>query len=220
MIASWAKGGGARVDQPQAARPDAFHWWIDAVGSYLVFTKTQIRIGQAGVPGNDIAILGDLSGHHAELVVGSSGVVLMALGPTRVNGIEGESFLLRDGDRIRLRSVELTYLRPLAWTQTSRLEVTSGHRLPMSMDGVILLGETCTIGPRKEAVIRTNWPASLHLNRYQGRYWVRGPVELRIDGRATGGHGPLRPDSSIETPFGVFRWEPITAKSRDRRAGS
>lgn len=209
MIAAWVKEGGARVDEQPATWPESFHWWIDAVGSYLVFTKSNIRIGQAGVDGNDIAILGDLSGRHAELVIGSSGVVLLANGATKVNGIEGESFLLKDGDRIRMRSVELTYHRPLPWTQTSRLEVTSGHRLPMSMDGIILLGETCTLGPRREAVVQTNWPASLHLNRYQGRYWVRGPSELTIDGRATDGHGPLRPNSSIEGPWGVFRWEPI-----------
>ncbi len=69
-------------DSP-SAWPDAFHWWIDAVGSYLVYTRRHIRIGQAGVPGNDIAILGDLRSHHADLMIGSAGVVLVPKGKRR-----------------------------------------------------------------------------------------------------------------------------------------
>jgi hypothetical protein len=188
---------------------NAFHWWIDAVGSYLVFTKPSIRIGQAGFAENDVAILGDLSSHHADLLVGSSGAVLVARAPTSVNGAAGESFLLKDGDRIRMRSVEMIYRRPVAWSQTSRLELASRHRLPRSMDAIILLGETASVGPRSDAVVRTHWGATIRLNRYQGRYWVRGPEDLKVDGRPTGGNAPLNPDSRIEGPWGCFRWEPI-----------
>jgi len=189
--------------------PDSFHWWIDSVGSYLVFTKPRIRIGQAGSKENDVAILGDLSSHHADLVVSASGILLVPQAPTTVNGKPGDSFLLRDKDHIRMRGVELVYHRPSPWGMTSRLEIVSRHRLPMSMDGIILLGETCTIGPRPEAVIQTEWESAIYLNWYQGRYWVRGPEDLRVDGKATDGCAPLEPNSQIRGNWGSFRWEPI-----------
>jgi hypothetical protein len=195
-------------DSP-SAWPDAFHWWIDAVGSYLVYTRRQIRIGQAGVPGNDIAILGDLRSHHADLMIGSAGVVLVPKGETTVNGQGGESFLLHDGDRIRFRTVELTYRQPQAWSRTARLELTSRHRLATSMDGIILLGETAVIGPQTDAIIRTEWAKPLFVNWYQRRYWVRGEESLLVDGKPTGGCAPLEPNSRIEGSWGSFLWEPI-----------
>lgn len=199
----------APIDAPTTRWPEAFHWWIDRVGSYLVFTKSQIRVGQVGTAGNDIAILGDLSGHHADLLVGSSGVVLVPRAKTLVNGREGESFLLRDGDKITMRGVEMLYRRPIAWSSTSRLEIVSGHRLPTSTDGIIILGETAVVGSRGDAVVRAPWTSALYFHRHQGGYAVRGPLGIRVDGRETDGHAPLQPDSCIEGDWGSFRWEPI-----------
>jgi hypothetical protein len=189
--------------------PTAFHWWMDSVGSFLVLTKSTIRIGQAGVRENDVAILGDLSSHHADIRTSSSGVLLTAHAATEVNGKKGDSFLLKDGDRIRLRAVELVYRRPSPWSSTSRLELASRHRLPRSMDAIVLLGETASIGPRADAVIRTKWPESIYLNWYQGRYWVRGPESLLVDGQPSHGCAALSPDSRIEGSWGTFRWEVV-----------
>lgn len=192
--------------------PNAFHWWIDAVGSFLVYTKERIRIGQAGTPGNDIAILGDVRAHHADLMVGSTGTVLVPHGQAQVNGKGGDSFLLRHGDKIQLRTVELTYWQPQAWSRTARLELTSRHRLSTSMDGVILLGETAQLGPASDAIIRTNWAHPLFLNWYQRRYWVRSEEDLSVDGRPAEGCAGIEPNSRIEGPWGSFRWEPIQTR--------
>ena len=210
MTVVLAKGNAVPLNTlNESTWPDSFHWWIDSIGSYLVFTKPRIRIGQAGSKENDIAILGDLSSHHADLVASASGILLVPQAPTTVNGKPGDSFLLRDKDRIRLRGVELIYHRPSPWGMTSRLEIASKHRLPMSMDGIILLGETCSVGPRPDAVISTEWDFPIYFNWYQGKYWVRGPEDLMVDGKPTQGCAPLEPHSQIRGNWGSFRWEPI-----------
>jgi hypothetical protein len=187
---------------------DAMHWWIDAVGGYLTFAKSTIRIGHAGDERNDIPILADISGFHAELRRGKSGIVLAAMADTEVNGKTGEAFLLRHGDKIRLKGVELTYHQPVPWSLTARLELTSAHRLPLALDGIVLLGETCILGPRRDAHIHADWKSSVFVNWYQGRYWVRGPGKITIDGRTFDGWGPVEPTSRVQGAWGAFRWEP------------
>jgi hypothetical protein len=197
--------------------PGTFHWWIDSVGGYLTFTKPVIRIGQAGCDDNDVGILADISGRHAELRRGKTGPILLAFGDTTVNGAEGSGFLLRDGDRIRMRSVELIYHQPLAWSSTSRLEIVSRHRLPLALDGIVMLGDTCIVGPRRDAHLPApTWESSIFINWHKDRYWVRGPEALKIDGKEYTGWGPLSPTSEVEGFWGTFRWEPASKKTSRR----
>ena len=193
---------------PDQAWPESFYWWMDFVGSFLTFTKPQVRIGQAGRPGNDIAIMGDISGQHADLIRGDSGVMLVAHSETTVNGKSGDNFLLHNGDRIKMRTVEMLYHQPVPWCSTARLQLISKHRLPLAMDAILLLGSTCVVGPRTDAHIRTNAQGSLIISWYQGRPWVRGPGSLKIDGKDYEGVGPLTPTSEVRSPWGFFRWEP------------
>ena len=189
--------------------PETFHWWIDEVGGYLALTKPKIRIGQAGSGQNDIEILADISAHHADLRIDESGTLLLPYSETSVNGKVGKGFLLRDGDRIKLRTVEIVYHKPISWSKTARLELASRHRLPLSLDGVVLLGETCVLGPRRDAHIRAPWEQNVFVNWYQNRFWIRGPGDLSVDGQHFSGQGPLNPTSQVEGPWGAFRWEPV-----------
>lgn len=197
--------------------PRASHWWIDAVGGYLALRgsvttrpadRRPVRIGQAGHD-NDVRILGDLSACHAELVQSPSGTILRALGPTQVNGKAGMEFLLRDQDRIRLRSVELLYRRPVPWTTTARLEIASPHRLQWAIDGILLLGDLCVLGPGRDAHIRTAWPNPVYLSWHHDRYWIRAEGHMEIDGTPCEGCGPLSPASQVNGSWGSFRFEPL-----------
>lgn len=215
-----ARGRDSKAKHPVTSRkasgwPGTFHWWIDAVGGYLVFTKPEVRIGQCGESGNDVGLLADISGRHAELRRSPSGLLLLSFGDTTVNGREGSGFLLHDGDKIRMRSVEMTYHQPLPWSSTARLEITSRHRLPLSVDGILLLGETCIVGPRRDAHVPAPWDASVFVNWHNGRYWIRSPGDLKIDGQDYPGWGPLEPTSEVQGFWGTFRWEP--ADKGDKR---
>jgi hypothetical protein len=199
-------------------RPDAFLWWIDAVGGYLTLTKERVQIGNAGNRRNDIAIMGDLSSQHAELLSEAQGTVLIAHAETTVNDKPGSSFVLKNGDRVRLRAVEMTFHQPLAWSRTARLEISSRHRLPLSLDGVVLLGETCILGSRREAHIPAPCDGPVCVTWHRDQYWLRGPGDLAIDDKVYPGWGPLSGSSRAAGSWGAFRWEPAPASLLPPRA--
>jgi hypothetical protein len=192
-------------------RPDALHWWIDAVGGFLTFTKERIQIGHIANRRNDVPILGDLSSQHAEVLREAQGNVLIAHSETEVNGKRSSSFLLKDGDRIRMRAVEMVYHQPLSWSRTARLEITSRHRLPLALDGVVLLSETCVLGQRRDAHVPAPWEGPVCVSWYRGGFWLRGPGELLIDDKKYPGWGPLDWSSCAKGKWGSFRWEPAGA---------
>jgi len=190
------------------ARPDAFHWWIDAVGGFLTFTRDRIQVGNISNSRNDVAIMGDLSSQHAEFLREAQGWVLIAHAETTVNGKHGTSFLLKDGDKIAMRAVEWTFHQPLPWSRTARLELASRHRLPLGMDGVLLLSDTCLLSTDRRAHIQTPWDVPVALSWHRGQYWLRGPGDLLIDGKTHQGWGPLGESSLVRASWGSFRFEP------------
>ena len=190
------------------ARPDAFRWWIDAVGGFLTFTRDRLQIGNIGNQRNDLAIMGDLSSQHAELLREAQGWVLIAHAETTVNGKPVTSAMLRDGDKIAMRSVEWLFHQPQSWSRTARLELTSRHRLPMGMDGVLLLSDTCVLGDDKRAHIPAPFVGPVALSWHRGQYWLRGPGEFLIDGKTHQGWGPLGESSLVRASWGSFRFEP------------
>ena len=195
----------------RSQRPDTFHWWIDEVGGFLVFTRDRIQIGHIANQRNDIGILGDLSSFHAELLREAQGTVLIAHRETEVNGVPGSSFLLKDKDRIKMRSVEMKYHQPIAWSRTARLEITSRqHRLPLALDGVLLLADTCMLSNRKDAHVEVPWETPVSLTWYRNQYWLRGHGALEIDGQSYPGWGPLGAGAMVKADWGRFRWENAT----------
>jgi len=190
------------------ARPDAFHWWIDAVGGFLTFTRDRLQIGNIGNPRNEVAIMGDLSSQHAEFLRQAQGWVMIAHSETMVNGKLGSSFLLKHGDKISMRAVEWTFHQPLSWSRTARLELSSRHRLPMGMDGVLLLSDTCVLSESGDAHIQTPWQTPVAISWHRGQYWLRGPGDLQIDGKTYQGWGPLGESSLVRASWGSFRFEP------------
>ncbi|WP_145259933.1 FHA domain-containing protein [Planctomycetes bacterium Pan216] len=194
--------------------PERIHWWIDAVGGFLTFTKTELRVGNLGCSDNDIAIMGGLAEHHADIKRDESGVVLTAHAPTSVNGEKGESFLLHDGDEITMEGVRLKYRQPMPWSTTARLEIESHHRLPLGLDAVLLLGDLCLLADHPDAHIRTHWPASVFIRREHDRYWVQSETPLVIDGVSHDRAGPLTPRSHVEADWGSFSFESVDETGR------
>ena len=144
----------ARVE---AAGPKGrFLLWVDGVGGYLVCMDDRIVLGRAGPDSHaDIPLMGDLSRNHATLRNGE-GYLLQAHQASFVNGKPVvDQVVLHDGDVIRLGStVELEFRQPSPVSATARLSIVSRHRLPLAVDGVLLMAETCIIGKAAQATSR------------------------------------------------------------------
>lgn len=137
---------------PPAHAPRLF-LWIDGVGGYLVCLGTRLSLGQAGVDTvADIPLVADVSRLHALLGRDQEGYMLEAMRPAKINGQPATRALLQSGDRITLgESCQVVFQRPVPVSASARLDVVSGHRLPLALDGILLMADTLVLGPGPQA---------------------------------------------------------------------
>jgi hypothetical protein len=189
----------ADVETKRAAR---FMLWIDAVGGYLVCLGDEIVIGQAA-PGAkvDVPIQADVSRKHAKVVRHKEGYVLEPLGgKVAVDGKPvNEPVLLADGQEIALGdAVKMLFRKPHVLSSSARLEIVSGHRTLPHADAVILMGESCVLGPKwQNHVVCREWTADVVLYRSDDRVICRAMESVEIDGKLHDGRGPVRPGSHV-----------------------
>jgi hypothetical protein len=196
-----AGGSNAVAAQTQTKRAARFMLWIDAVGGYLVCLGDEVIIGQAA-PGTtaDVPIQADVSRRHARLTRDREGYVLEPLGKTRINGIPVTgAALLADGDELTLGdAVKLRFRKPHVLSSSARLEITSGHRTLPHADAVILMAESCVLGPKwQNHVVCDQWAGDVVLYRSEDKIMCRAMESIEIDGRLQDGRGAIHPGSRV-----------------------
>jgi hypothetical protein len=201
----------ARVE---AAGPKGrFLLWVDAVGGFLVCLDDHIVLGRAGADSHaDIPLMGDLSRRHATLLRNGEGYLLQAHHASFVNGkpVVNQA-VLHDGDVIRLGpTVELEFRQPSPVSATARLSIVSRHRLPLAVDSVLLMAETCIVGDACQAHVPA--PAIKNpvvLYRQAGALWCRAVGAFDVDGRTCASRAPLTLQSSVLGDGFSFSLEPL-----------
>lgn len=178
-----------------------FLLWIDGVGGYLVCLGDEILLGQSS-PGNriDVPILGDLSRKHAKIRRSGEGYVIDPLHSMKMNGkVINRSTALCDGDELELGTgVRFRFRRPHALSASARLEPLSRHRTQPYADGVLLMAESCVLGPRwTNHVVCRDWSGDVVLSRSDGELYCRSLAPIEIDGRLCEGRGQLALNSRI-----------------------
>jgi hypothetical protein len=143
---------------PPVGIPSRLILWVDHVGSYLVCLSKEVTIGGHGYDHPPaIPVCADLPRFLAEFCFDSEGFWLRTNQPNNVylNGRRvHQSDLLQHGDRITLgETCELQFLQPHPLFQTGVLRITSGHRLPLAIDAVILMGQQVILGRHPQAHI-------------------------------------------------------------------
>ena len=206
-VLPWANASRRTRPAPAAAAPPGnpgpsgrFLLWVDAVGGYLVCLNDRVTLGRAGADSQaDIPLLGDLAREHASLRRDGEGYVIHAHHPTFVNGQPVRTAPLRDGDVIRLGdTVELEFRQPSPVSSTARLAIVSRHRLPLAVDGVLLMAETCIIGASSQAhVAAPGLSDPVVLYRQGPAIWCRASGGFDVDGRPHVARGSLTLQSSV-----------------------
>ena len=190
-----------------------FLLWVDAVGGYLVCLDDRIVLGRAGSDSHaDVPLMGDLSRNHATLIRNGEGYLLQAHHASFVNGKPVvDQAVLHDGDVIRLGStVELEFRQPSPVSATARLSILSRHRLPLAVDGVLLMAETCIVGEALQAHIPAPALKSpVVLYRQAGALWCRAVGAFDVDGRTCASRAPLTLQSSVLGDGFSFSLEPL-----------
>ena len=179
-----------------------FMLWIDAVGGYLVCLGDEIIVGQAHPNARvDVPIQADISRRHVKLRRLGEGYVIEPLAPNVT--LEGKPLtgpaLLSDGDEIGLNgAVRLRFRKPHVLSSSARLEMVSQHRTHPFADAVLLMAESCVLGPKwQNHVVCREWGGDVVLYRQDDRIFGRAMESIEIDGKLHDGRGPVRPGSQV-----------------------
>lgn len=187
-----------RPPQNSPARRVCHTLWIDGVGCFWLSQQDRLTIGGPATPSAmpddsresaDLPILSDLKRRHATIVRTGEGYLLEAHGIVRVAGLEVlDRTALADGAMIELgRSVRLRFRQPSALSLSARLDFVSDHRPPQSVDGIVLLADTCLLGPgNDDHIVCPDWLGQVLLVRQGNELWCRSRQALTVNGHRLG----------------------------------
>jgi hypothetical protein len=134
----------------------------------------------------DVPLLADVSRLHATVTRDSEAYLLHALRPSRVNGKNVDTALLRHGDLLTLGgSCQLRFQQPVPVSTTARLDMASGHRLRLAVDGVLLMADTLVLGPGEQ--VHVSMPDLKHqivLFRQRHGLGIRTTGTVTINGQS------------------------------------
>ena len=215
----------ATAGDSAAGLPKRFFLWVDGVAGFLVCTGPRVTFGQAVLGGGpvDIPLFADVSRVHAELARDDEGYVVEAgkaapvdgtdaARAVRVNGRPVGRAVLAPGDRLTLGATcQFVFRRPVAVSATAALELTSGHRLMLPVEGVLLMANELILGPPPEAHVAVPAGAGrVLLYRSKDGLGVKVPGgACRVNDRPFPADAPLPFPASVETADLTFTIEPV-----------
>jgi hypothetical protein len=175
--------------------------------------RDHVVLGQPA-PGaqRDIPILGDVSRRHAIIRREGEAYTIEAMRPVSIDGrAVRRAAALADGNTIELgEGVRLRFCVPHPMSATARLEFVSRHRTQPSTDAVLLMAETCLLGPATNShVVAPGWKHEIVLYRHDGSLACRSAAAITVDGATRRGRSILQNRSRVEGEEFAFSLEPL-----------
>ena len=126
-------------------------------------------------------ILADLSRRHAVIRRDAGAYVLEPLQRTLVDGREitgpyvlADNQLIQLGDNVRIR-----FTKPHALSATARLSLESHHKTQPSADAVLLMADSCVLGPNRHCHVRCrDWQRDVVVYRQNDQVFCRADEPL------------------------------------------
>jgi len=162
-----------------------------------------------------VPLFADVSRLHAELSRDGEGYVVESGKGVMVNGVGLTRSVLAAGDRVTLGGTcQFLFHRPVSVSLTARLELTSGHRLPVAVDGVLLMANELILGTGPNAhVVLPGLPAPVLIYRSKDGLGVRVPGgPFRIDDRVCNDRAALPMPAVVTTDAFTFAVEAVTGR--------
>jgi hypothetical protein len=178
-----------------------------------VCLNNRITFGHAGPDAHvDVPLVADVSRLHASLSRDAEGYVLEAVKPIQVNGQTLTKATLRPGDRVTLgTSCQFQFQQPVPVSTTARLDLVSGHRLSLTVDGILLMADTLVLGSGSQ--VHINVPdlkkKDIVLFRHKDGVGLRHEGNLLVNGRKSPPRGVLGPNATVTGPEISFTIEPV-----------
>lgn len=178
-----------------------FLLWIDGVGGYLVCLAKDVVLGQA-TPNNrvEVPIQADVSRQHVRIYRHGDGYVIEPFQSTWIHGqLIGDKTLLTNGDVLEMAGgVRVRFSQPHALSATARLDLVSRHRTCPRTDGILLMAESCVLGPKRQNhIVCRDWQSDVVLYRRDGKLCCRAMESMEIDGQRCDGRATLAPNAHV-----------------------
>ncbi len=210
-----AAGSPAPPEAPdQADRGQRFLLWIDGVGGYLVCLGDRVSLGQPAGWHVDVPIMADLSRLHAWIERDGEGYLLRSARPATVNGrpVQEKAVLADNAEIVLGQAVRLRFRQPSPLSTTARLDLASSHRLSVPAETVLLMSDTCIIGPAAAShVVARGWGRDVVLFRQGDELWCRTAGDFEIDGQPCRDRGRLSSSSRIRAEGVSLALEPLSS---------
>ena len=200
------------LDSVSPVLPKRFLLWIDGVGGYLVCLGTRVGFGQATGGGPvDVPLFADVSRMHAELTRDGEGYVLESGRELLVNGEPTKRAPLAANDRVTLGGTcQFVFHQPVPISPSARLELVSGHRLPLAVDGVLLMAENLILGPTAPVhVVMPDAAANIVIYRSKDGLGIRIAGAFKIDNQPHQNRAPLPIPACVTGDSFSFAVEPV-----------
>lgn len=191
--------------------PKRFYLWIDGVGAWLVCLGSRITIGQATPEGGpiDVPLLADVSRIHASLTRDDESYLLETSREVLVNGRSITKGVLQSGDRLSIASCPMRFEQPVPGCLSAKL-ILSGRRLPMAVDGVLLMADMLVLGPGEKVHVRIeDLPQPLYIFRQKDRLGVRWQGEFSVEGQKFKDRAMLPSQGCVSADAFTFAIEPV-----------
>jgi len=216
MIALFGSKSAMHADRSTSA--GRFMLWIDGVGGFLVCEGPTVAVGRPGADSAaDIPLMADISRRHALVHREGEHYLLEPVRSCRLGERRVERAVrLGDDASIELgddpaHAVRLRFRVPNACSRTARLDVVSPHRLAPHADGIVLLADTCLIGPAADDHVRAaGWSRSLILHRRpDGTLVFRAEGTYDVEGVRSKGATRISRAARIRSSDFSLRLEPL-----------
>lgn len=178
--------------------------WVDGVGGFMLLPGDDWTIGgPSGEAESEICVQGDLARREACIRRQGGDYVLQPLGTAFLGGRRmNRPGVLRDGDFMTLgsgatesrasnpaygaqagRGVRIEFIKPHPLSASARLNIDSRHKTRPRSDAIILLADTCILGPTRACHVATPLAEQeLVLLLRDGNWFCRGVGETLVDG--------------------------------------
>jgi hypothetical protein len=187
-----------------------YRLWIDSIGGFLLCLGDQVVLGSAADASADIPLHGDLSRQHARIRRTGEMYLLDPSRSVRLGGrpVERATTLGTDQEIELGQGVRLGVARPHPLSDTVRLDFLGVPRCSLSVDAVLIMADTCILGPdMRNHIYCPAWQGNVVLFRQGDSLGCSFPGPLTIDGQACEGRGVLQSNSRVEGPDFAFSLE-------------
>ena len=209
-------GMSSRFDEAgPGSMPKQFYLFIDGVGAWLVCLNSRLILGQAtGETPVDVPLFADVSRIHACLIRDEESWVMESTASAKTASGTVQRKILETGDPISLgQTCGLTFEQNVPGCLTARLVLTGSRRLPMAVDGVILMADMLVCGPGSRVHISIpSIKQPLYLVRQQNQLWVQWKGPFRINGEPVMDRAPLPMCGSVTSEDFTFAIEPVAGR--------